>query len=180
MLELQPDAEPGSLVAHGPIYQRGNYPELEYGAAADAQRLRQLRVTGLTYHFQNERGGNGLNGIRDVHLSLERGSFTVITGRVGSGKTTLLRDLLGLLPQDGGQTFWNDQPVDNPAGFFGPPLSAYVPQIPRLYSDPLRDNILMGLREADVDLEGAIRDAVLEQDVLEMPDGLETVVGPRG
>ena len=42
-------------------------------------------------------------GVRDVDLSLQKGSFTVITGRVGSGKSTLLRVLLGSLPLHGGR-----------------------------------------------------------------------------
>jgi ATP-binding cassette subfamily B protein len=52
--------------------------------------------------------------------------------------------------------------------------------VPLLFSETLRDNILMGLPGDKVDLDGAIRAAVLEQDVMEMENGLETVVGPRG
>ena len=47
-------------------------------------------------------------------LHLERGTLTVVTGRVGSGKTTLLRVLLGLLPMDAGQIRWNGAPVEAP------------------------------------------------------------------
>jgi len=36
-------------------------------------------------------------------MRLQKGSFTVITGRIGSGKTTLLRALLGTLPRDAGE-----------------------------------------------------------------------------
>ncbi|MCA9925221.1 MAG: ATP-binding cassette domain-containing protein, partial [Anaerolineales bacterium] len=34
----------------------------------------------------------------DVDLTIPRGSFVVVTGRIGAGKTTLLRAALGLLP----------------------------------------------------------------------------------
>jgi ABC-type multidrug transport system fused ATPase/permease subunit len=111
---------------------------------------------------------------------LKQGSFTVITGRIGSGKTTLLRALLGLLPREAGQIEWNGQAVTEPDRFFVPPRCAYTPQVARLFSDPLRDNILLGLPEDEVDLAGAITAAVLEPDVAAMPQGLETVVGPRG
>ena len=77
----------------------------------------------------------------------------MITGRIGSGKTTLLRALLGLLPKDAGEIRWNGERVDDPATFFVPPRSAYTAQVPRLFSETLRDNILMGLPEDQVDLD---------------------------
>jgi ATP-binding cassette subfamily B protein len=49
-----------------------------------------------------------------------------------------------------------------------------------LFSEPLRDNLLLGLPEQAVDLPAAIHAAVLEQDIAAMPDGLDTVVGARG
>ena len=103
-----------------------------------------------------------------------------MTGRVGSGKTTLLKVLLGLLPRDAGEVRWNGEPVDDLAAFFIPPRSAYTSQVPRLFSEPLRDNILMGLPGHRTDLDGAVHAAVLERDVEEMEDGLDTVVGARG
>jgi ATP-binding cassette subfamily B protein len=115
-----------------------------------------------------------------MDLDLRRGSFTVITGRIGSGKTTLLRVLLGLLPGEAGETRWNGGLVQDPASFFVPPRSAYTAQVPALFSESLKDNILMGLPEGSVDVRAAVQAAVLEQDVAELDNRLETVVGPRG
>jgi len=61
-----------------------------------------------------------------------------------------------------------------------PPRSAYTPQVPRLFSESLRDNILMGLPEERVDLASAIRLAVMEHDLTLMPQGLDTLIGTRG
>ena len=61
-----------------------------------------------------------------------------------------------------------------------PPRCAYTPQVPRLFSDTLRDNILMGLPETEVDLDAAVRLGVMEQDVEQLENGLDTLVGPRG
>ena len=47
--------------------------------------------------------------------------------------------------------------VDDPATFLVPPRAAYTPQVPRLFSESLRDNILMGLPDRDGRLERAIR-----------------------
>ncbi|WP_374688197.1 ABC transporter ATP-binding protein [Promineifilum sp.] len=120
-----------------------------------------------------------VSGIADATFTLPRGSFTVITGRVGSGKTTLLRALLGLLPPQAGEVCWNGRAVGDPAAHFVPPRSAYTPQVPRLFSESLRANILMGLPD-DGRLDAALHAAVLEPDVAALEAGLDTVVGPRG
>ena len=104
----------------------------------------------------------------------------MITGRVGAGKTTLLRVLLGLLPMDGGEIRWNGEVVEDPGAFFVPPRSAYTAQVPRLFSNSLRNNILMGLDADDETLMQAIRQAVMEADLAELESGLDTQVGPKG
>jgi len=119
-------------------------------------------------------------GIEQINLSLARGTLTVITGRVGAGKTTLLRTLLGLLPGEQGIITWNGVIVDDPASFFVPPRSAYTAQIPRLFSETLKENILLGLPEEQAQLERAIHTAVLERDIAGFEKGLETVIGTRG
>jgi ATP-binding cassette subfamily B protein len=137
--------------------------------------LEYLEAKGLTFCYPDSG-----RGIEAIDLRLERGSCTVITGRIGSGKTTLLRVLLGLLPADTGEIRWNDQPVDDPASFLIPPRAAYTAQVPILFSEPLRDNLLLGVPEESVDLPGAIYAAVLERDIAAMPAGLDTLVGARG
>lgn len=171
---LLPGAAPEVLVEHGPVYLSGPLPEAPQPTKTDRDYLQTLQVSNLTYRHP----GSG-RGIEDVSFTLRRGAFTVITGRIGAGKTTLLRVLLGLLPKDGGEIHWNGEAVENPGAFCVPPRVAYTPQVPRLFSQSLRDNILLGLSE-DMDLEGAIHAGVMEPDVLSMEQGLETVVGPRG
>ena len=134
-----------------------------------------MEATRLTYRYPDSE-----NGIEGVDLRLERGTLTVITGRVGCGKTTLLRVLLGLLPMEAGEVHWNGETVDDPGAFFAPPRSAYTAQVPRLFSNTLRNNILMGLARDDDGLIQAVRLAVMERDLEELEDGLETKVGPKG
>jgi ATP-binding cassette, subfamily B, bacterial len=150
-------------------------PEVPHTPKTAADHLRSLYVEGLTYRYPDT--GRGIEGI-DLHL--ERGSLTVVTGRIGSGKTTLLRVLLGLLPGESGDVRWNGERVENPATFFVPPRAAYTPQVPRLFSETLQDNILLGLPEEHTNLVGAFELAVLSRDLEELEEGLATQVGPRG
>jgi ATP-binding cassette, subfamily B, bacterial len=175
MVHLLQGTPAEKLVAYTPVYLRGDLPEVPYQPKTAEDHLEALEVRCLTYHFPDS-----TRGIEDISLRLERGSFTVVTGRVGSGKSTLLQTLLGLLPAQSGEIYWNGQRVLKPDEFFTPPRSAYTPQVPILFSESLRDNILMGLPEDQVDLDQAITLAVLEQDLLEIPGGLSAVVGAKG
>jgi ATP-binding cassette subfamily B protein len=181
MVELIRPEAPHVLVENHPVYERGEIPPVPYRTKTDVDRLERLDVRALSYSHPSTNGDEESRGrIENINLSLQRGSFTVITGRIGSGKSTLVRVLLGLLPKDAGEIYWNDTRVDQPASFFRPPRCAYTSQVPRLFSETLRDNILMGLPEDRENLLEAVRLAVLEEDVAALTNGLETVVGPRG
>lgn len=175
MQRLMEGAPPEALVEFSPVYLNGKFPPVVYPKKDPANALKRLEASGLTYQFPGSE-----NGIRGVNLDLPRGSFTVITGRVGSGKTTLLRVLLGLLPMDSGSIRWNGMKVEKPGEFFTPPNCAYTSQVPRLFSDTLRDNILMGLDYTDEAVYRAVRLAVMERDLGEFEEGLDTKVGPKG
>jgi ATP-binding cassette subfamily B protein len=175
LMALLQGAPPEKLVEHNPIYLSGSLPAIPQPAKTVADRLERLEVRGLSYCYPHSE-----RGIYDIGFTLERGSFTVITGEIGAGKTTLLRVLLGLLPREAGEIRWNWELVSDPARFLVPPHSAYTPQVPRLFSETLRDNILLGLSPERVDLAGALELVVLEQDVATLENGLDTMVGPRG
>ncbi|MBD6617814.1 ABC transporter ATP-binding protein [Komarekiella sp. 'clone 1'] len=154
---------------------KNTLPRLEQPLENNIHNLQSLKLSNLTYIYP---GTN--QGIADINLQIQRGNLTVITGRIGSGKTTLLRVLLGLLPKQAGEIYWNEHTVANPANFFVPPRSAYTPQIPQLFSYSLRENILLGLSKDDSDIETALKMAVFEQDLAVMHEKLETLVGTKG
>ncbi|MEM7125553.1 MAG: ABC transporter ATP-binding protein [Chloroflexota bacterium] len=168
-------APPETLVKQTPTHLHGDLPEVHMVLRTDGDELEKLTASHLTYTYPNS-----INGIYDVSLTLNSGSFTVITGRVGSGKTTLLRTLLGLLPAQAGVLRWNDGLVESADTFMVPPRVAYTPQIPMLFSESLRKNILMGLSVSESNLSQAIEAAILTSDIEQLEDGLETKVGPRG
>ncbi|MGH9214464.1 MAG: ATP-binding cassette domain-containing protein [Acidimicrobiales bacterium] len=173
---LMPGEPRDAVVAPALIHVRGPLPPLSpLPPPAAADRLERLDVVGLTcVHPSSARG------VTDVSLSLERGSFTVITGRIGSGKTTLLHAVLGLLPRDSGEILWNGRPIDDPATFLVPPRAAFTPQVPHLFSETLRANLLLGRPAAEGMVRDSLRAAVLEDDVAALDAGLDTVVGRRG
>lgn len=175
MLTVLQGAPPQRLVRRSEIRLRGPVAAPEGPAQAPVGPLQELRVTGLTYHYPE--GGRGVEG---VSLTLRRGSFTVIAGRIGAGKTTLIRTIMGLLPAEAGEICWNGQRVQDPGSFFVPPRCAATPQIPLLFSDTLEGNIRMGIPAGEGALSEAVHTAVMERDLEGMEHGLQTVVGSRG
>lgn len=165
--------DPFLLVGRKELHLTGEMPE--FRTPVHDARLDELSVRGLTFRYPGTD-----NGIEDVNLTLGRGSFTVVTGKIGSGKTTLLRSILGLVTPERGTVEWNGERIGDPDDFFVPPRSAYTPQVPKLFSMTLRENLLLGRDENDGQLSEAIRSAALDRDVAHMPEGLETLVGPLG
>jgi ATP-binding cassette, subfamily B, bacterial len=168
-------APPAALVAPTPLHLRGPLPAVPPPASNTSGRLALVEARGLSYHHPQSG-----RGIAAVDLRLPRGTLTVVTGRVGAGKTTLLRALLGLLPREAGEIWWNGHVVDDASSFLVPPRAAYTAQVPRLFSETLKQNILLGLPDEPTALAAAVRGAVLEHDVQALEAGLETPVGTRG
>lgn len=174
MSTLVADGDPTNVAAPRSInYPVKTPPVVFERAPVERVPLERLDVEGLSLRFDT-------GGIRDVSFSMARGSFTVVTGPIGSGKTTLLRALLGLAGrhEEEGTVSWNGLVLDDRAAFLVPPHAAYLPQVPQLMSDSLRDNVLLGSPLED--LEPALAVAAVEDDVSRMQDGADTMIGPRG
>jgi ABC-type multidrug transport system fused ATPase/permease subunit len=173
MRALAVDAPDEALLDRTRVPLEGRIPDIDLPDIG-IDPLRRLEVRGLSHWFPD--GGEGLDG---VDFEVERGSFTVVTGKIGSGKSTLVRALLGLVPSDG-EVRWNGKLVEDRASFFVPPRSAYTAQVPRLFSESLADNIALGQRVARERLREAVQLAVLEPDLERLEMGEQTMVGARG
>jgi ATP-binding cassette, subfamily B, bacterial len=149
-------------------------------AAPLAPRVRQTSDELQTLEVRDLRHihGDSGRGLETASFTVQRGEFVVVTGRIGSGKTTLLRTVLGLLPAQSGWVLWNGKEVLDVAEFMQPPRSAYTPQVPTLLSGTVLENIQLGAEAGAI--ENAVRQAVLEADLEQLPKHLETLVGVKG
>ena len=175
MYHLMENAPLDALVEHSKINLDGPLPDVIYPDKTASDRLNELVAEQLTFHYPDS-----VNGIEGINVHLKRNTLTVVTGRIGSGKTTLLRALLGLLPLESGEIRWNENILTSPGDFLVPPRCAYTAQVPRLFSNTLRNNILLGLNRSDDDIYKATKLAVMDRDLEQMDDNLETLVGARG
>jgi len=107
--------------------------------------------------------------LRDISLTINRESLTVILGPVGCGKTTLLKALMSEVQRTDGE-------MQVPNVEF-----AYCQQSPWLTNSSIRENIIGKSSDFDQSwYDKVIGACALETDLLSLPNGDETVVGSKG
>jgi ATP-binding cassette subfamily B protein len=136
--------------------------------------LKKLTVRNICY------GHDDRNGIQDISFDLKPGEVVAVAGGVGSGKSTLLNVLMGVIPKDSGKVFWNGMEIKEQKEFFVPPNVAYTPQIAKMFSDTAAENLLLGKAASEADIREAFYNAVFEEDVSQMENGLDSQVGSGG
>lgn len=136
-----------------------------------------IDLDGLTFSYP----GQERPALEDISVRVDQGETLAILGRTGSGKTTLANLLLRLY-----NTRRNMIRIDGHS-LYEIPLEvlrrdiAYVPQDSFLFSDTLAHNIAFGAESKTMeDIRQAARDACIHDNIMEFPDGYETVVGERG
>ena len=153
-------------------WQGGERPE---AIRPERVPLERIEVVDLSARYADG------TGVGPISFFADAGSFTVITGPVGSGKSTLLRAMLGLGWQAdvSGEVHWNGVALDDLGAFLVPPNASFLPQVPQLVSDSVRDNVSLGPMDmAQIDM--ALELAVISEDVKSMPVAEDTLIGPRG
>jgi ATP-binding cassette subfamily B protein len=173
MQALVASGRPDDLLTHRAVTIDRHDEMLVRDPDPERTPLSELRVRGLSAVYPSTGGGD-----HDIDLDVPRGDFVVVTGPVGAGKTTLLRAIVGLEPTTAGTVEWNGEPIADPGAWFVPPNSAFVGQVPNLFSESIAANVALG-RSID-DLDEVLALAALAQDVEGMPDGAGTTIGARG
>ncbi|MDK7926560.1 MAG: ABC transporter transmembrane domain-containing protein [Staphylococcus simulans] len=120
--------------------------------------------------------------LRDVHFTIEEGMTVGIVGRTSSGKSTLLRLLVREFdtqrPEDityGGIPI-RDYEIQHLRAMFG-----YVPQDNFLFSTTIRENIAFAVpNSTEQQIQQAAETSYVHHDILNFPQGYDTVVGERG
>ncbi len=117
----------------------------------------------------------------DISITVPAGTSLGIVGAVGSGKSTLVGLVPRLYDVSTGRLFIEGVDVRDIDLHVLRSSIAIVPQEAFLFSESIRDNIRFGNPEAtDEDVVAAAMRAQLHQDILQLSEGYDTVVGERG
>ena len=137
----------------------------------------QVSLHNLTFKY----GDDLPNALENVSIDIAKGSMFAILGRTGAGKTTLVNLLERLYDvEDGMITFDGHSIRKIPLKVLRENIS-YVPQDNFLFSDSLKNNIAFGMENATMeDIIRACEDACVHDNIIDFPEGYETIVGERG
>lgn len=119
--------------------------------------------------------------LRSLTLVAEAGKTTALVGASGAGKSTIFNLLTRMVDPQSGAVQINDTNVadldtDDLRGLF-----SVVTQEGLLFDETLRENIVLGRQDVSEEALQKALDASHVADFLEkLPDGLDTLVGPRG
>ncbi|MGK5682941.1 ATP-binding cassette domain-containing protein [Actinoplanes sp. URMC 104] len=118
---------------------------------------------------------DGRRILAGVDLVLEPGTVTVVAGASGSGRTTLLDLAAGLAPTEGVVRF-DGADVRTLDGDDIAASVAVVTRRPFIAGAPVRQNLALGAGHDDAALWEALRLVGADDDVRDLPHGLDTVL----
>jgi ATP-binding cassette subfamily B protein len=137
-----------------------------------------INLRGLSFRY-----GQGPFVLKDLNLSISRGSHIGFIGATGSGKSTLLDIIMGLLQPTEGELSVDGQLLDSSSIRAWHAHIAHVPQMIFLADSTIAENIAFGVPKDDIDPERVRQAAIQAQiaDVIESwPKKYQTFAGERG
>ena len=128
-----------------------------------------------SFSYENE------ETLHRIHFSLEKGQTLGLVGQTGSGKTSLMKLLLREYDVNQGAIYLNghdirDYRLSDLRGLMG-----YVPQDQFLFASSILENVRFGNPDLSLsDVEYATKLAQVYHDILDMPQGFDTIIGEKG
>lgn len=130
-----------------------------------------LQVSHLTFAYPD-----GKMILDDISFSAEKGQIIGITGPVACGKSTLGKVFLCEYPYDG-QILLDGRELQKETAAQRTDQIGYLGHDPELFADSIAENILLGDPE---DANRYLKLVCLDQEVGEMSEGVQTLVGNGG
>lgn len=164
------------LASAGRIMELQNIPLEEKEEITMQTETVGVEIKELTFGYTDE------TVLENVSLNIKPGEFVAVIGESGIGKTTLIRLIMSFMSDvQGDISFYNAYGESIRANASTRNFIAYVPQGNTLFSGTVRDNILMGnLSATEEEIYDALKLSAGYDFVMDLPNGLDTVIGERG
>jgi ATP-binding cassette subfamily B multidrug efflux pump len=123
----------------------------------------------------------GIQALKNVSFIAEPGQMIAIIGRTGSGKSTIANLIMRMYDVTGGEILIDEQQLQqlNLEGYRS--QVGFVPQEVFLFSDTIANNIAFSADVLNMPLvEQAARDAAVYNNIMELEQGFQTLIGERG
>ncbi|MBY8291877.1 ATP-binding cassette domain-containing protein [Vibrio fluvialis] len=136
-----------------------------------------LAIEHVSFHYPE----TGQPSLSNISLQLGENRVLGIAGATGAGKSTLLHLLMRYWEAEQGSIEVSGIPIQSIPLPALRNLYAYVPQDAFLFSMSIMENIRIGCSEAsDEEVHQAAKLAAIHDDILQFPEGYQTLVGERG
>ena len=136
-----------------------------------------IQVSHLSFVYPD----SGIQALKDISFSIEAGQTLGIIGTTGSGKSTLANLMMRMYDATSGEILVDNRPIQHYALASLRSQIGVVPQDVFLFSDTIANNISFGVDNPDIELvTQAAKDADVYQNILDFPNGFDTLLGERG
>ena len=153
------------------------FPTLHEGSAVHIHFEDSIKFDKVSFAYPNR----SEYALRDISLTLPKGTTTALVGQSGAGKTTLVNLLLRLYDQKQGNIRVDGRDLGDYHRDAWLRLVGYVSQEVFILNGTVADNIQFGLNVCrNDDVEVAARAAHAHEFIAELPEGYATILGDRG
>ncbi|MBY8272270.1 ATP-binding cassette domain-containing protein [Vibrio fluvialis] len=136
-----------------------------------------LAIEHVSFHYPE----TGQPSLSNISLQVGENRVLGIAGATGAGKSNLLHLLMRYWEAEQGSIEVSGIPIQSIPLPALRNLYAYVPQDAFLFSMSIMENIRIGRSEAsDEEVHQAAKLAAIHDDILQFPEGYQTLVGERG
>lgn len=150
---------------------------IEKNGNINLKNISEIEFKNYNFKYNNSNKYSLIN----INLKIKKGQTIGIVGKTGSGKTTLIRQFLQQYPTGDGNFLINKIDIKNFNKNSIENKISYVPQEHILFSNTVKENIKFGKNNAtDDEISKVIYAASLENDLKNMQNGIETLIGEKG
>ncbi|ERI05870.1 ABC transporter ATP-binding protein [Atopobium sp. oral taxon 810] len=150
-------------------------PETVDVAGEESTSFTEARCDKLSFSY------GGTQVLKDISMSFEPGKIVGIIGKSGSGKSTLLKLLMRFYEADGGAVSVSGRNINKINTKDLRAMESYMTQDTDLFHDSIMNNVRIARLDAtDEEVREACRKAALDEFIMMLPEGYDTLVGELG
>ena len=141
------------------------------------QESKYISIKNLSFQYPNSKDMT----LREISFTVDKGQLVAIVGESGAGKSTLADLILGIQEPTSGSIKIKDESPRYLIKKY-PGSLAYVPQAISIVDGSIIKNVVLtGIKDGDVSsVITSLEKASLWEEVQELPQGIDSVVGERG